>query len=65
MPEEVITASETHWRYEEPEDRAAKRLLLTTGRVAIVGPWLKGDGVIAWCPLPKRDKQKEKELGLL
>lgn len=61
---DAITATETYWRYEPPPNKAAKVLLLTVGRVAIVGPWLHGDGVIAWCPLPKRDKQKEEELGL-
>jgi len=60
-----ITSDETPWRYYPPPDTRRKVFLLTVGRVAIPGPWGTGVGVIAWVPIPKRDKQKEIELGLL
>ena len=62
---EKVTSNETYWRYGPPPNNEAKMLLLTVGRVAIVGRWGDGSSVIAWCPLPRRDKQKEVELGLL
>ena len=62
---DAITSNEAKWRYEPPAhiDRASKMLLLTSGKVAIVGPWQDGNGVIAWCPLPRRDKEAEDKLG--
>ena len=53
---EPITATETHWRYGAPPNTNAKVLLLTKGRIATLGKWGDGLSVIAWCPLPKRDK---------
>lgn len=58
---DVETGSETHWRYESPEHSNAKMLLLTKAGIATIGRWGNGLGVIAWCPLPKRDKLKEKQ----
>ena len=64
-----ITAEvgEIYWRYEVPKQTDAKVLLLTVGRVAVVGNWYGpiGKAFIAWAPLPKRDKQKEAQLGLM
>lgn len=64
--QETITAAtqELFYRYTAPPNREAKVILLTTGKVATLGPWGSGLGVIAWCPLPKRDKQLEEKLGL-
>ena len=59
---EPITGVETHWRYYKPPNTESKVLLLTTGKVAIVGPWKSGIGVIGWCPLPKRNKEREEEI---
>ena len=56
---EPITATETYWRYSAPPDTNAKVLLLTKGRIATLGKWGDGMSVIAWCPLPKRDKEVE------
>lgn len=60
LPEEI------YWRYEVPEYKSAKSLLLTVGRVAVIGQWYGeyGEHFIAYSPMPKRDKQREKELGL-
>lgn len=54
-----ITSDESPWRYYPPTNTRAKVQLLTKNKVAIMGPWGTGLGVIAWCPLPKRDKQFE------
>lgn len=45
--------------------REKKCLLLTPAGVAVIG-CIKDDtkGYIAWSPLPDRDKEKEKELGI-
>lgn len=54
------------WRYERPANTGAKMMLLTVGRVAVLGTWFGdlGEAFIAWAPMPKRDKIKEVELGL-
>lgn len=61
---DAITTSEVHWNYCAPPSASKKVLLLTTGKVATIGIWGNGKGVIAWTPLPKRDKQLEKDKGL-
>ena len=62
--QEALTASVTHWRYGAPVNTRSKCLLLTSQKIAIVGEWGSGLGVIAWCPLPKRDKKHELSVGL-
>ena len=57
-----ITSDEAHWRYEPPPDPSAKTLLLNRNGVAILGAWGLGIGIIAWCPLPKRNKELEERL---
>lgn len=59
---EPITKLDLFWNYGPPPDVSAKVILLTTGRVAMIGKWGDGTGVIGWHPLPKRDKKKEEEL---
>lgn len=39
----------------------AKVLLLTRGGVCILGIWYDDPFLLGWHPLPKRDKDKEKE----
>lgn len=56
--------SELGWRYSVPPDRYSKVLLLHEEGCIAIGCWEKGLGWIAWCPLPKRDKELEKQLGL-
>lgn len=34
-------------------------LLLTKGGIAVRGVWRDDGSVIAWCPMPKRNKTKE------
>lgn len=54
--------NELGWRYSEPKDKYTKLLLLHERGCAIIGCWGKGRGLIAWCPLPRRDKQIEEQL---
>lgn len=61
---DAITTSEVAWIYSAPPDVGKKVFLLTTGKIAITGPWGTGLGVIAWAPIPKRNKKLEEELGL-
>jgi hypothetical protein len=60
----AAAAPDLFWRYEPPANRGAKVLLLTRGCTAVVGTWTGayGEQFIAWCPLPKRDKKREKEV---
>ena len=62
--EKPLTApdGELHWNYTEPADRSRKMLLLTRQGVAILGPWEKGLGLVAWCPLPRRNRTIEDQL---
>lgn len=53
----------TAWRYEKPQHNG-KMNLLTIGGVAVHGSWYGevGEYFLAWAPLLKRDKQKEREI---
>lgn len=55
--------TEIHWRY-EPVPTSGRCLLLNTGGCVIfgppMGPWRSE--YIAWAPLPKRDKERERQL---
>lgn len=42
-----------------PPSSSDKCLLLTKGGVCIVGAWATGAGLLAWSPMPKRNKVKE------
>lgn len=64
MNNESITTGDCIFHYTPPPDVNKKVILLTTGRVAMVGKWGDGTGVIGWWPLPKRDKKLELELGI-
>lgn len=61
---DAVTANGLVFNYGPPPDNEKKLILLTTGRVAIVGRWGDGHGVIGWHPLPKRDKQFEEDNNL-
>lgn len=50
--------------YSEPPDVNKKMTLLNKGFASFEGKW-KDSGAIAWCPVPKRDKKREKELGYI
>lgn len=56
-------AGELKWNYSTPKNTQSKLLLLQREGCLVVGKWDKGLGWIAWCPLPKRDKELEVELG--
>lgn len=57
-----ITTASCKYIYSEPPDKQAKVILLTKDGIATLGPWKDGLGVIAWHPLPKRDKSLEDRL---
>jgi hypothetical protein len=63
----VASARSSEWSYDMTEcPPLHKCLLLTESKVAVIGMITAGtDGYIAWAPLPKRDKDKERELGIL
>lgn len=74
QPEETTTrhgtegayevSPDTYWRYDRPP-RGVKVFLLNEGGVAVApGPWVDGQGLIGWLPLPRRNKDIEKEQGL-
>ncbi len=61
----VVRSSETVYRYDWKDYPGGKAILLTAGGVAVLGSL--GDdkkGYLAWAPLPDRDVEKEKELGI-
>lgn len=60
----VLTTPDIKWNYFPPQDNSCKVLLLTRCGIATLGIWGTGNDVIAWSPLPKRDKKLERELGL-
>jgi hypothetical protein len=63
-PDTVVTNSD-FWVYDRPPvNESKKMLLLTQGKIAILGPWRGTIGVIAWHGLPDRDKDLELELGV-
>ena len=64
MTHHVTTApdGELYYRYSEPTNKQSKMLLLTRQGVAILGPWEKGLGLVAWCPLPRRNRELEDQL---
>lgn len=51
--------------YETPAPKATKINILTVGNICITSIWQDGLGHKGWSPLPARNKEKEKELGLL
>jgi hypothetical protein len=52
------------WRYEVAPHRGAKVQLLTIGGMSVVGTWYGelGEAFLAWAPLLKRDKAREREI---
>lgn len=67
QPTTTAPPGEVFWRYTVPRTTDSKMMLLTIGGVAVIGNWrgTVGEHFIAWCPLPKRDKQLEVVLGLV
>ena len=46
--QEALTASETHWRYVAPVNTRSKCILLKSQKIAIVGDWGSGLGVMCY-----------------
>jgi hypothetical protein len=60
-----VAAQFVAWKYEKPAHGGGpKTLLLTIGGILITGNWQGelGEHYLAWAPMPKRDKQKEREV---
>jgi hypothetical protein len=61
----VATAESSVWDYNCTDaPRGVKLLLLTVGLIAIVGNYMPKAGIVAWSPLPRRNKETEKQLGI-
>lgn len=43
----------------------AKVHLLTVGGICVDGQWRDGQGFLGWAPLPRRNKEKEKAIGIV
>ena len=50
------------WFYTAPPTPANKSLLLTDQGICIIGSWSSVLNVIAWAPLPKRDREMEEAI---
>lgn len=63
---EQVTSNEGRWRYPANGEPApgGDSLLLTVGRVTVLGTWTDDDRFIAWAPKIQRDKPLEERLGL-
>lgn len=63
----VARAMSSSWQYDWTDcPFGRKMLLLTVGSVAVLGHTdAKHEGYKAWAPLPDRDKDAEKRLGIL
>ena len=61
----VVSALVTSYRYDWTDYKGGKVILLTVAGIAVLGS-LDADkrGYIAWAPLPDRDRDKEKEMGI-
>lgn len=63
---EQVTSNESRWRYPANGEPApgGDSLLLTVGRVTVLGTWTDDDRFIAWAPKIQRDKPLEERLKL-
>jgi hypothetical protein len=63
----VITEAGNEWIYAIPPRTDAKVQLLTTGAVQTSGNWYGayGEFFVAYAPIPKRNKERERQLGVL
>lgn len=64
-PDTNVTKND-YWIYDRPpENQSKKMLLLTRGKIAILGDWANHKhGCVAWKGLPDRNKKLERELGI-
>ena len=61
----IVTAPSSSWNYDLTAHPSLRKcLLLTRDGMAVLGSESDLTGYIAWAPMPKRDKAREKELGL-
>jgi hypothetical protein len=64
---DVFSEVAPYWRYDEPPPMDKVLSLLTKGGKQVVGLWSGkfGEQYIAWAGLIKRDKDKERTLGII
>lgn len=66
MESKVVTTDELKFYYPgvgDPEPPGGTDVhLLTRGGVCVRGQWRNNGMYLGWCPLPKRDKEKEARL---
>jgi hypothetical protein len=64
LSKDYLSAPVVAWSYEKPRFPGAKMMLLTVGCVLVTGTWYGevGEYFLAWAPMPKRDKVKEREI---
>ena len=62
----VVRAPSASWNYDMTQCPASRKvLLLTDAGIAVIGHLAGGSrGYIAWSPLPDRDPDKEREMGV-
>lgn len=61
----VVRSTESAYRYDWSNYPGGKAILLTSGGIAVLGSLGEDKrGYIGWAPLPDRDREKEKELGI-
>lgn len=60
-----LASSAIKFNYDDPAPTNTKINILTKGNVCITSIWHNGCGHKAWAPLPDRDKERERELGML
>ena len=60
-----LAAEPTGFNYTDKPPRGVKLSLLTKGKVQVTGVWVDDGSFIAWAPLLRRNRAKERELGIL
>lgn len=61
----VVSKLTTAYRYDWNDYPGGKVILLTEGGIAVIGSvGADKTGYLAWAPLPDRDRDKEKEMGI-
>lgn len=59
----VVTSNDLYYRYPAAGDPkppgGAQVWLLTKGGISIRGTWSDSGAFLAWCPMPRRNSEKE------
>ncbi len=60
-----LTTPNVVFNYKDPAPTGTKLNILTKGNICITSIWQNNMGHKGWAPLPHRDREIEKELGIL